>query len=452
MIFTLARIAGGPAWTSTLADAALASFLLAEWRQQARLARIMLALGAAVAAYVALTRPDAPTLIRSAADRFAFYGTFIACLGMLRVAAQDSMLVRRCGAYLIQQSPRWRYATLALGSAMFGLVLNLGVVDLLGVMSLKGNTLSAAGGHEIIREVRRRRMLVAILRGFALIPLVSPLGIALAVILSSFPHLRWITLFPYALGTALLLFGIGWIHDRVTAPGHLADLVPPRTDRPDPLPLIRFGLLLAGVILFTVAASLTTGARMPVAVLFTVPLSAFIWFAIQRRRLDGGLGLRRGAEAVRRRAHLIFPQLRGQVAILGSAGFTGALLSDVAPRAAVAHALAVSGLHGPLLAAAATMLVVAGAQLGLNPIVGVTLLASVLPDAGTVGLTPELMAASLMAGWSLAMVSSPVTALMLILARLAGRSPYAVGWRWNGAFIAAAMAALVVWYYALAML
>ena len=449
MGLTLARIAGGPAWLSPWADAALALFLIVEWPEQGRLARIMLVISGLVAAGVALSRPDALALFAEAADRFAFYGTFIACLGMLRVAAQDSALVRRCGVYLIRQPPRWRYATLALGSAMFGLVLNLGVVALLGVMSLKGNTLAAAGGHEIVREVRGRRMLVAVLRGFALVPLISPLGIALAVILSTMPQVRWANLFPVALGTALLLFVIGWVQDRLSAPTHLADLVPPRTESADPRPLLRFILLLTGVIVFTVAVSLATGARMPVAVLFTVPLSAFVWFAVQRRRLAGGLGLRRAAVAVRRRAHLIFPALRGEIAILGSAGFMGALLAHALPRAALAHALVASGVHGPLLATAATLLVVVGAQLGLNPIVGVTLLASVLPDPHAVGLAPELLATALMAGWSLAMVSSPLTASMLILARLAERSPYAVGWRWNGPFLIAALVALGLWYFAL---
>lgn len=447
IVGTLASLLGAPPWVRLGAGLTLPLYLAVEWRRQRTMARLMV-VGSLSLTVIALLRMPAPgAALAAALERAAFFATFIACLGMLRMAAATSPLVKRCGAALIRQPPRWRYATLSVGATAFGIILNLGVIALLGVMSLKGNTLEAAGGHEIVQRVRRRRMLTAVLRGFSLSPIVSPLGICLAVILSSYPDLRWVTLLPYTLGTAAILFLVGWLQDRLQAPRRLAELVP--VTEPAGLgPLAAFAAVLLGIVVLTFAAASAAGTRLPVAVLFTVPLSAFIWMALQRRRLGGGLGLLRAARAFGRRSRKFFPGMRTEVAVLGSAGFIGELLSAMLPRTWLATHLAASGLHGPGLAAAATAAVVVAAQLGLNPIVSVTLLASVLSDTAALGVPEPVMAAGLMAGWGLAMATSPLTASMLMTARLGGVSPYTVGYRWNGPYVLAAM--LILWLAATA--
>lgn len=443
VLCTLAGMVGGPTWLTHFAGAFLLLFVVLEWCRQSLTARLMLS-GATVLAAIVLYPggPTATPLLVEALDRAAFFATFITCLGMLRMAAAQSPLVKRCGAALIRQPPRWRYATLALGSTAFGLILNLGVIALLGVMSLKGNTLQAAGGHTSVQAARTRRMLNAILRGFSLAPIISPLGIALAVILANYPTLRWVTLLPYTAATAALLFLTGWVQDRIAAPRHLAALVP-ATQRAPLRPLLRFLAVLASIVLFTFATAWAAGTRLPVAVLFTVPISAFVWMAVQRRRLRGGLGIRRAAIAFGRRSVRFFPGMRTEVAVLGSAGFIGVVLSDMLPQSWVAEQIMAFGLAGAGLAALATAAVVIAAQIGLNPIVSVTLLASVIRDPVALGVPVPVMAAGLMAGWGLAMVTSPLTASMLMTAKLAETSPYTVGYRWNGPYVLTAI--LLLW-------
>ncbi|BBM05373.1 hypothetical protein HAALTHF_13300n [Vreelandella aquamarina] len=69
-----------------------------------------------------------------------------------------------------------------------------------------------------LQEVRRRRMLLATLRGFTLAPLVSPLGIGVAVVLANLETLTWGELFPYVLLSAIILFLLGWACDHVAGP------------------------------------------------------------------------------------------------------------------------------------------------------------------------------------------------------------------------------------------
>lgn len=443
VVCTLAGLLGAPHWLAYVAGGALLVFVALEWRWQSLTARLMLTGGVLLAGFVLYPGgPGAVPLLADALARAAFFATFITCLGMLRLAAARSPLVKRCGAALIRQPPRWRYATLFLGSAAFGLILNLGVIALLGVMSLKGNTLAAAGGHAAVQQARTRRMLNAILRGFSLAPIISPLGIALAVILSSYPQLRWLSLLPYAAAAAAILFLAGWAQDRITAPRHLASLVPENPGTPL-APLGQFAAVLLAIVLFTWLSARAAGTRLPNAVLFTVPISAFVWMALQRRRLDGGLGLRRAAAAFRRRSVSFFPGMRTEVTVLGSAGFIGVVLAELLPRSWAAERIVELGLSGTGLAALATALVVLAAQVGLNPIVSVTLLASALPEPMALGVPVPLMAVGLMAGWGLAMVTSPLTASMLITARLARASPYTVGYGWNGPYVAATC--LLLW-------
>ena len=107
---------------------------------------------------------------------------------------------------------------LSLGSTLFGIVLNFGVLNLFMSMIDKANTLGAAQGRVWVQEVRRRRMLLATLRGFTLAPLVSPLGIGVAVVLGNLESLTWGELFPYVLASATVLFLLGWGCDQLAGP------------------------------------------------------------------------------------------------------------------------------------------------------------------------------------------------------------------------------------------
>src|SRR5690606_30980710 len=150
---------------------------------------------------------------------------------------------------------------------------HLGVLSLLGLMIRQRNSLAAAGGNDELRQVRERRMLLALLRGFSATPLASPLSIAMAVLLSVLPGLEWVQLLLLGLTTAAILLTFGWVIDRITAPRHLAHLVPPTRGHRDPAALV--GLVTLVLSVFGLAVVIETTASLPLnrAVLVALPLA-----------------------------------------------------------------------------------------------------------------------------------------------------------------------------------
>ncbi|MED5431970.1 MAG: hypothetical protein VX920_06505 [Pseudomonadota bacterium] len=430
-----------------LARVTLLIYLLVQWPRQARMAKGILLAVIAMAAVVIWREPQPLPVLLQALDRLCFFATFVSSLGLLRVSAMRSRLVRDAGSTLIRQKPSLRYPTLSLGTALFGLIINIGVLNLFGAMVLRSNTLKAAGGHRDIQDARERRMMLSILRGFALAPLVSPLGVTMAVILANMPSLTWARLAPLALPTAGLFFLLGWWLDWQRRPRHLAARVPV-TPSPSLFPLWHFTVLALAITLSVFAVSVSADLRLPVAVLVACPLSAIIWMALQRRRLGGGTGLRRAATLLGRHARLIFGASRGEIAVLGGSACLGALITPLIDQQALHDLLLATHLQGAAMAIAAMLLVVTLAQLGLNPIVSVTLLASLLGDG--VGTDPRILAVALMCAWSLSMISSPFTASMLVLSQLIGRSAYRIAWHWNGLFFLLVVPMLTVWLLVLA--
>lgn len=426
-----------------VAAAAILVYLVGEWRKLGLMARGLTAVAGILGIVAAVTQPEPIALLASAVERYAFMASFLACLGLLRVAAEGSPLLRRCGEILIQQPPQRRYLSLSLGSTLFGIVINIGVLNLLGVMSQRANTLTAAGGSANIQRIRRRRMFSAMLRGFALVPLISPLGISLAIILSAQPSLHWLDIIPYAGITALFLLLIGYALDRLS---HRPPAAPQEPHRHSLRPLVEFCALLVAIVSVTFLIAEVLSLQLPEAVLFSGPLAAFLWLAFQRRRLDGGTGMRRAGATLLRRADRIFPDMRSEIAILGGAGFLGVMLSTLLPIDTLAGWLAGSGLTGGWLALAATAVMLIGAQVGINPIVTAILTLTLLPDPAALGLPAPILATALMAGWAVSMVSAPITGSMLVGARLAGVSPQELGWRWNGLFVVLTMLMLAVWF------
>ncbi|MDX1466411.1 MAG: hypothetical protein R3215_12010 [Halomonas sp.] len=439
---------------ATLADLVFAS-LLAQWVAMVALGGYLLTLrglstmartllGTAIMlSLVALWQHTAPlALLREAAGRFAFFATFLVALGLLRLPAYRSQLVKRCGHAMLLQPPSRRYPILSLGSALFGIILNIGVLNLFAAMIEKSNTLAAAQGRQWVQQARQRRMMLALLRGFALAPLVSPMGIGMAVVLSSMEGLSWIELAPYALGAALVLFLVGWGVDRVTGP-RLQQARPHEV--PSLRPLARFVLLLFSLVALIFVLAWGLDLPLPTAVLLGAPLGAFLWLCWQCRR-HGLAGMPAAAVTLHRGFPRLVSPASNEIVVLGAAGFLGHLCVGLVDGASLAESVGFLSSLGAGTAVVAMLLVALLAQVGINPIVSVTLLVGILPTLGIDGLTPPVLAVSLLMGWTLALMSSPMTISMLILSRFTGVSSLRIGYRWNGLFLCLAVPLLAVWF------
>ncbi|WP_404474694.1 hypothetical protein LG301_07295 [Vreelandella venusta] len=439
---TLIHLVGGSVAWQAAGIIALLLYLMTLKGQLTRMAKGLLC-AAGVLTLLALWHSSTPgQLLFEASGRFAFFATFIVALSMLRLPAYRSRLVRRCGQSMLLQPPSRRYPILSLGSALFGIILNIGVLNLFAAMIEKSNTLSAAQGRAWVREARQRRMMLALLRGFSLAPLISPMGIGVAVVLSSLPQVTWPQLAPYILGAAALIFMAGWAVDYFTGPH------PPANKTyvtPSLRPLAQFSVLLIGIVALVFSIAWLLELRLPIAALLGAPTGALLWLAWQRRRLGFG-GLPAAITAVHRQLPWLLSPSANEIVVLGAAGYLGHVCVGLVDTQQLAPLLAVLDPLGTLNAVLAMLMVVGLAQIGVNPIVTVTLLVGLLPTLGIEGLTPELIGASLMVGWALALMSSPMTASMLILSRFTGVPATRIGYRWNGRFLIAAIPLLALWF------
>jgi len=443
MVMTLMGLVLDVPWAHGSASVLLGGYLLSLRGHLSPMANGLLVAASLTTLAVFLVSETPWLLLVEGMQRFAFFATFVSALSLLRLPAYASPLVRACGRAMLRQPPGRRYPILSLGAGVFGVILNIGVLNLFAGMITKSNTLSAANGLEWVQRARQRRMLLAVLRGFSLTPLISPMGIGVAVILSSMPGLEWQDLAPYAFGSALVIFVCGWLIDHLTGPH------PPRkrgvNTSPSPAPLGRFVLLLLGIVLLVFLLAWLLSLRLPVATLVGAPLAAWGWLAWQRRRLGGG-GMAPACVTLYRKLPWLLGPLGSEVVVLGSAGFMGHLWVGLIDQAALMSALEGIISLGAWNAVLAMLVVLVTAQLGLNPIVTVTLLAGVLPAMDIPGLSDALIGVSLMVGWSLALMSSPLTASMLILSRLSGASPRRIGYRWNGAFMLGVVPLMGIWF------
>ena len=439
---TLIHLVGGSVAWQAAGIVALLLYLMTLKGQLTRMAKGLLC-AAGVLTLLALWRSPTPgQLLFEASGRFAFFATFIVALSMLRLPAYRSRLVRPCGQSMLLQPPSRRYPILSLGSALFGIILNIGVLNLFAAMIEKSNTLSAAQGRAWVREARQRRMMLALLRGFSLAPLISPMGIGVAVVLSSLPQVTWPQLAPYILGAAALIFMAGWAVAYFTGPhppAHKTYVTPSLR------PLAQFSVLLIGIVALVFSIAWLLELRLPIAALLGAPTGALLWLAWQRRRLGFG-GLPAAITAVHRQLPWLLSPSANEIVVLGAAGYLGHVCVGLVDTQQLAPLLAVLDPLGTLNAVLAMLMVVGLAQIGVNPIVTVTLLVGLLPTLGIEGLTPELIGASLMVGWALALMSSPMTASMLILSRFTGVPATRIGYRWNGRFLIAAIPLLALWF------
>lgn len=426
-----------------LAWAGLIVYLIDAWVHLPFRGRLFLLICLGLAGVVVATRADPGHAFAAALSRATFVGTLFTALGFLRDAAETSPVVRRCGHFLAKQPPGRRYLALNAGGHIFGLILNFGVIPLLGAM-----VASSVGSDDSPRgRLRLRRMMTAVHLGFSTILTWSPMTVSLAVVLTALPDTPWSAIAPWCLVSALGYTVLGYLLDRRLKP-------PPGQRGTFPRPDGSWALVLPiiGLVILVFAAggawSTYTGTRLVLGVMTATPVIGTLWLLQQYIASHDGrwgdvaaaLGRRLGRHVDR-----VFPTYRMEVALLSSAAFIGSMVAILLPPGFIEQALAMVPLPPWALAVALGWLVVALGQLGANPVLSVTILTGALPPPATLGVAPEVLAVALTGAWSLTAASSPFSAATLVTGKLGGVSASVVGLRWNGLYTLAGLVLLTLW-------
>lgn len=408
--------------------------------------RLFVAVAVGLTCWAVLTLHDWPAHVLRALASVAFITAFFVALTSLRSAAAGSAAIVRCGLYLANQAPSRRYLALTLGGHLFALVLNYGAISLFG--SLVERSVQSEP-NALVRGIRTRRMLLAIQRGFVTTLVWSPLTFSLVMSISVVPGSRWQDTVPYCVVASVLLGVAGWALDTLFRPRNVAPQ-PRQPNLPGAwkslLPLLGLLVLLIGLVGSLQAA---TGLRTVDVVMFVVPVISIAWISRQMPPSSPSpefpTGLRgRLATFVQRELPAYAPEL----VLLMCAGYIGALGSALlAPL--IRSLWSASGAVDPHVLIGVLWLVPLAGQLGMNPILSVTLIGPLLPEPAQMGVPPSLVVLALVSGWALTGASSPFTATTMLIGRFGGVSAHRAGLVWNGPYTLVSGLALSAWLWLL---
>jgi hypothetical protein len=419
------------AWLGGLAAAVLVAFLALCLADRPGVTTLFTLVSAALAVDALATGRGAVLL--EALSRGALFAALFTALSMLQAPAAGSGTLLRAGRMFIAQPPRRRYATLSLAGHLFGVVLNIGTLAMLGTMIRRAT--EPAPGAPACAGVppERRRALIAMLRGFVTMPLWSPLSVAPAVLLAITPGMTYGAMALQALGVALAFFLVGWAMDarRAEAPAAAAPVADaPEGWRPMAGLLGIIGLLVAAVL----GVWALTGLQLPQAATLAIPPAALGWMLLRALR-DGGdrAGRRSAARQGALQLARGLPRARREAVMMACAGFLSVAVPGLAPTEALAAALAGIPNVGLFLPVAVMALIVAGAMVGITPLVGLALLGAIVAGMPGLGIRPEVMLGAYMCGWSISAQTSPWTANTMMMGLAADVPPTAI-MRWNARY------------------
>ena len=356
-------------------------------------------------------------LIKASADA-AFYAAFLASLGMMQCLVRRFEVLRRIHDVLLGGSAVWLYPKYALVSCGIASVLSFGMMNLLcGSLS---ETLQERGITGESRLQWLRSVLVSALRGFALVPLVAPTSVAVAILTRELPQLSWSMLLPYGLAASVVLIAVGWLLEQrrfrqVSSERVILEQWPPGTLR-------LLGLVLT---VFTVMAVIValTNFKVSVAAMMAVPSVTLLYMAWQDRSL--GIVLKESVTQV--------SSMNNEMAIFAASAILGVSVSSVIPEDALSGLVNSAGMLSlPLLSA-----------IGIIPITVLSVLAGLLPQLIAEGMDPILISIALVIGFSLAMMLSPFGPAVMLLSRFGQVPRMVVAFRWNGVFVLMAVPLLL---------
>ncbi len=404
---------------STFAGVLFVLYFLIALRRLQSYSRYLFLISLVVIGYLGFIRQLAAEDLIRAASNAAFYAAFLGSLGMMQCLARRLEVLQRIHDVLLGGRPALLYPKYAVVSCGIASVLNFGVMNLLcGTLS---DTLRQRGITGASRVRWLRSVLISTLRGFALVPLVAPTSVAVAIITREVPSLSWSGLLPYGIGSAVLLVLVGWGLEhkrfrRVSVEREPLEAWPAGSGR----------LVLLVLVIFTSMGLLVqlTELKVSVAAMLTVPVATLLYMFWHDRS---------PAMAIREATDNMLGMSNEMSIFAGSAGLGVALVSVIPADALAGMATGELGVF--LLAVCGLLMMPMLSAIGIIPITVLSVQAGLMPQLVAEGVNPLPIAVALVIGFSLAMMLSPFGPAVMLLSRFGQVSRWLVAFGWNGAFV-----------------
>ncbi len=376
--------------------------VLLGWRDMRRVPRAVFAV--AVLMLVFALGHD-PALVMTGAENMTRLAGLVLAVMLLSNVLGRTRDLQRISASLFGGRPLTRYLSLAYGTSLVSVPLNFGSVAVVG--SLVAERLRRNGDAPATRNATR-----AVLRGFGVAPIFSPLSISVVLTLTLLPGLGIVTLLSLAIPFSFLLVLAGLRWREPEPPQEL----PAAEQRAGVASWLRF----TGMILLVCVGVFWLSDRYQLSYAHAVALSCL--GAVLVYRLTGLL--RGERHPVSSMAHV-----SNELAIVGGSAFIGAVISGLVLGQMNGDPELPVWLWALLAACVPWLFFVAGLG-GMNPIVVGTLvggiLGSVWPGGAEIGL-----GIAMVTGWGIAAFGTPFAANALIMERLTGYRARDASFRWS---------------------
>ncbi|MFW5823514.1 MAG: hypothetical protein ACOCVV_00955 [Marinobacter sp.] len=376
--------------------------VLLAWRELRLVARMLFSLVIAGALVAAVVEPAA---LLSASANMTRLSALILTVMLLSSVLGNSPDLLRISRSLFSGRPLARYYSLAFGTGLLSVPLNFGSVGVVG--SLIGHRVRNRGDSAMTRNAVR-----AVLRGFAVSPICSPLSISVVMTVTFLPGLRSWELIALSLPVGILIL-LGGAWQREPEPV----VVPEAEESPVGLaPWLRFAGIITLICVGVFALSGLAGLSYSKSVTLSCFTAVVVGFAV------------RGARTRTLELPTMAP-VSNELIIVGGSAFIGALISLLALNL-MGDEFVFPGWAYPVLALLVPWVFYVGGTGGFNPIIIGTLVGGVLgplwPVEATLGL-----GIAMVSGWGITAAGSPYAANSLLMERLTGYPARQIGLYWN---------------------
>lgn len=355
-----------------------------------------------------------PALIAGAATNMTRLAGLILSVLLLSSVLARSGDLQKISSSLFSGNSLARYASVTFGTALVSVPLNFGSVAVVG--SLVAERIRNDGDSSATRNGTR-----AVLRGFGVSPIWSPLSISVALTLTLLPGLGSAQLLSVAMPFALLVLFAGFFW-REPEPAVVREALGERAGWASWLRFVSIiAAICAGVFVFSHLYDLSYARSVTLSCLSAVAGGWLLsWFGGNKPRLPN------------------MANVSNELAIVGGSAFIGSIISAVV-LGQMGGMVSLPGWSWPLLAALVPWSFFLAGLVGVNPIVMGTLAGGIL---GSVWPTSALsgLGFAMVSGWGVTAFGTPFAANALIMERLTGYPARKASLQWSLALSLSALA------------
>ncbi len=382
-------------------------------------------------------------------DRSAYLASFMMLMALLREGAITSPSVQVLGTYLTLQPPKRRFLALFSGSHFFSVLINLGAVSLLTPFIQRGVRGDAPLDAPLdeVQQIRERRQLAAVHRGFCWFLVWAPTAVTQAVLPGLLTDIDAARLMALGFCMALVMLAVGWLEDtlvwvktgqRLRASGLVQVAQPPPLPKSAALSLAIVCIALIGI---TFVAKGLGEVTIVSGVMLAAPLVVIVWVWAQGSATEHGPIAR-----YRQIALVSMPGFMREVVFIACAGFIGTTGAFLVPADQLADLVQAWAMPGWVFMLGLSVLVLIAGHVALSPITMAVFLGSVVAQMPSVPVDITLCALAIAAGTAISSLGAPFASAVLMLSKASGHATTTLTWSWNGLYTLLSVVALGALY------